>query len=271
MDFGINFGYVSNMVGSKKAAEMISKAGFKCVDYTPSVKRDDWREIFEADLKFIHKNNLYVHQTHCPFNRYGSYGKLHAEAIESVYQATVLSGAKYMVVHGDEYPSNTVYNAETALKYNHDMYLPYVKRAKKDGVKIAFETVFEDNYHNLHRFCSGTEELIALIKSFESDVVVCCMDFGHLYAEYKKNHVEEMKKLAPYAACTHIHDNHGSDQHEMPFTGHTDWETCIKILKEAGYNEPICLEYVYGKMPEEILEKFLKLSFEVCEFIWDKY
>lgn len=268
MEFGINIGYVSNMVGMEKAAELIAKTGFTCVDYTPPVKKDDWKEIFESDIQIIKKYGLRVEQTHGPFNRYGSYGETHAQAIERVYEATVLSGAKFIAIHGDEYPDNTPFDEETALKYNHDMYLPYIKRAEKDGIKLAFETVFEDGYKGLRRFCSKAEELVALIESFNSPAAVCCMDFGHLYAQYKENHVEEFRKLAPYIQCTHTHDNHGSDQHEMPFMGKVEWETCVKLMKEAGYNGSICLEYVYGKMPEEILEKYLKLSHEVCELIW---
>ena len=144
MDFGINIGYVSNMVGMEKAAELIAKTGFTCVDYTPPVKHDNWKEIFESDMEIMKKYGLRVEQTHGPFNRYGSYGETHAQAIERVYEATVLSGAKFMVIHGDEYPENAVFDEKTALQYNHDMYLPYVRRAEKDGVKLAFETVFED-------------------------------------------------------------------------------------------------------------------------------
>lgn len=270
MEFGINIDYVGNKLGMEKAAQLVSEAGFTCVDYTPKIKLDNWKEIFESDMQIIRKYGLRVEQTHGPFNRYGSYGDKHEQAIERVYEATVLSGAKFMVIHGDEYPENTIFDEKTALQYNHNMYLPYIKRAEKDGVKLAFETVFEDGYKSLRRFCSKTEELIALIESFNSPAAVCCMDFGHAYDQHREKHIEEIRKLAPYIQCTHTHDNHGTDQHEMPFMGNVQWEECVKIFEEAGYNGEICLEYVYGNMPEEILGKYLKLSYEVCKYIWDK-
>ncbi len=269
MDYGINLGYVTKKLSAQKAIEMIAKAGFKALDYTPPVKEHNWHDSMTETLECAQKNGLYIAQTHGPFNRYGSYGNNHIAAIDRAYRATVELGAKYMVVHGDEYPSNMTFDAEIALKYNHDLYLPYVKQAEKDGVKIAFETVFEDG-KPIRRFCSKSDELKALIESFNSPSAVCCWDFGHAYAEFGDKHVEELKKLIQYVECTHVHDNHGADYHEMPFMGNTDWDSCVKIMKEAGYNGVFCLEYVYGNMPEFVMEKYLKLSVEVCDYMWNQ-
>ena len=103
MKTGINVDFIAGKVGMEKAAKYVADAGFKYVDYTPPLKEDNWEAIMKEHLKIIEANGLIVHQTHTPFNRYGSYGDKHTLYIERCMEATAYMGAEFTAVHGDEF------------------------------------------------------------------------------------------------------------------------------------------------------------------------
>ena len=184
MEYGINIGFFTKELGMKKAAELAAKAGFTMLDYTPPVQSETWEATMKEDLKIFEANGLTVHQTHAPFNRYGQYGDKHKLCVDRCAEATGLMGAKYMVVHGDEFDfDKRPFSIEAALAYNHDFFLPYVEQGRENGYKVAFETVFEDM--DRRRYTSKAEELMELITSYHSENAVCCWDFGHANVSFK--------------------------------------------------------------------------------------
>ena len=188
MEYGINIGYFERVIGTEKAAELISKAGFKYLDYTPNSRDENWEKQMKEDLNIFDAFGLEVHQTHAPFNRYGTYKDNHKLCMDRAMEATAIMGAKYIAVHGDEFDFDKYeFSYERALQYNHDMFMPYVENSEKSGYKLAFETVFEDGYKGgVRRFCSDPAELKKLILSFNSENAVCCWDFGHAHVAFPK-------------------------------------------------------------------------------------
>ena len=47
MEYGINIGYFTKGISLEKAAELVAKAGFTQLDYTPPLLEDNW----EAEMK----------------------------------------------------------------------------------------------------------------------------------------------------------------------------------------------------------------------------
>lgn len=270
MKYGINIQYFSRVIGMEKAAELIAKAGFEYLDYTPSVRDDDWEIQMKNDVKIFEAYGLKVHQTHAPFNRYGTYKDNHKLCMDRAMEATALLGAKYIATHGDEFDFDKYeFSFERALDYNYNMFLPYVENSKKRGYKLAFETVFQDGYRNwATRFCTNPDDLKKLILSFNSENAVCCWDFGHAHVAFPKEHAEKIREFGSLIECTHVHDNAGNDSHQMPMTGDIKWDEIIPALKSTGYKGIMSIEYAHGRPPLLMSEEFIKLTRTSAEYIW---
>lgn len=267
MDYGININFFARYLGIKKAAELVSKAGFTMLDYNPYVINDSWESDMKEAFEIFKAYGLTVHQTHAPFNRYGSFGDKHKLCLERCAEATEFMGAKFMVAHGDEFDfNNLTFSPDVALDYNHKLFLPYVERAERNGYKVAFETVFEDM--NCRRFTSQLDELMGLINSYNSENVACCWDFGHSNVAFGKSAPDVIRKLCKLIQCTHLHDNTGMDSHQMPMTGDIDWQATIDAFKEIGYDGVMSVEYAHGRMPECLAQDFINLTFKAAQQVW---
>lgn len=267
MDYSINFEYMKKGINEKNAAHIISKLGFRFLDYTPPIENDYWEKIMLKNMNIFEKENLSVHQTHAPFNRYGTYGDRHIEFLNRALEATIYMGAKFMVVHGDEFDfENNDYSPEKALIYNYDLFAPIIEKATAKNINIAFENVFEGGYKNRARFCTRVEELEALIEKFNSDNVCCCWDFGHAGVAFGEAQAEKIKYLGKHIKCTHVHDcGHNQDLHLPPFLGSIDWKECMRAMGEIDYSGNLSFEFVYGKVPEELAETFLKSMTKIAD------
>lgn len=267
MEYGINIDYFTSTLGLQKAAELISKAGFTNLDYTPPVREENWALSMKEALRIFDYYGLKVHQTHAPFNRYGGYNGIHKLCLDRCAEATAIMGAKYMVVHGDEFDfDNLTFSDEAALDYNHGLFLPHVEFGKKNGFKVAFETLFEDI--DRRRYTSDADELMALITSFEKGAVACCWDSGHANVSFKEKTPEIIKRFGSLIECTHIHDNTGTDSHQMPMTGDIDWKLVMDAFREIGYQGVTSVEYAHGKIPQKLMEDFISLTYKSAEHLW---
>lgn len=269
MELSVNISYISKTIGTVEAAKLLSENGFTALDYTPAVDKDNWKDEMREKLDIFKSFGLRVHQTHAPFNRYGKWGDRHRLCVERALEATAETGAEFMVCHGDEFDySNLEYSYDAALQYNHDYFLPFVETAEKAGVNLAFENLFCEPDHS-PRFCSETEELIPLIKSFNSSAVSCCWDFGHGHVSFKDKLPLKIAEAAELITCTHIHDNNGhSDEHLPPFFERIDWAACMKVLKGAGYSGTLSYELVHGAIPPSMMSDFVSMLKNTGKELW---
>ncbi len=269
MEYGINIGYFTKGVSLAKAAELIAKAGFTKLDYTPPVLEDTWEDSMKEAAKIFEANGLSVHQTHAPFNRYGRYGDKHILCMDRCAEATEFFGAKYVAVHGDEFDfDHLTFTPEAALEYNRKYFLPYVERAQKNGYKLAFETVFEDSQSR--RYTSKADELLDLILSFENESAVCCWDFGHAHVSFRKQAVDEIRRFGKLIQCTHLHDNTGVDAHALPTLGDIDWNATMAAFHEIGYKDVLSVEYSHGVLPEHLTGDFIDLTYKITKDLWER-
>lgn len=266
MEYGIKIGYFIDRIGLEKSAELVSKAGFTQLDYTPDLQADTWETEMKEALNVFKAYGLSVNQTHAPFNRYR---KKHPASLERCAEATAYMGAKYMVAHADEFDfENMTYSPEAALEYNHKYFLPFVEQAEKSRYKIAFETVFQDS-RPMPRFTSDADDLLKVIKLFDSESVACCWDSGHANLAFKKDAPEVARKLGSLIQCTHFHDNTGSvDAHQMPLTGSIDWKALMTVFKEFNYSGVINIELAFGTFPDYLLPDFAELNYKAVKHLW---
>lgn len=261
-------------------AALCRGAGFRYVDYSPDYKAENWKEFAERDREALDRAGIIVEQTHAPFNRYGSHPEeLFPVYYQRLFEASEILGAKYVVVHADEYRTTDHYDEQEIQDFAYDFLAPYVEYAKKNGMTVAIENVFEDAIRRCpqidgkSRFTSRIHELTGLLERFNDPAVQCCWDFGHASCAFgADNMLEPMKQIGKYLCCTHVHDNYyNKDLHLTPFLGNVNWEAHMAALKEMGYQGKLSFELVYGCIPDALMESWLRGVHEVGEYLVELY
>jgi len=248
---------------------ILHRMGFRALDYTSEYVTENWEKTAHERTELCNALGFEIHQTHAPFNRYGAHADAYPERLRRAYEITKISGAKYMVVHGEEFDFSVQEPTfGNMLEYNYRNFAPYVEKAKADGIKIAFECVFQEEGMETHRFCSKLEELQALIERFGSNSVCCCWDFGHANLAYRENQPDAIRAMGTLIECTHIHDNYyDRDLHLPVFQGSIDWAACRSALRESGYSGNFNLEIAmtYWNLPREMTQEYVKFLFHGLE------
>ncbi len=264
MKIGGNIGYLAKHIGMEHAARLFRAAGLTHLDYTAGASPEA-REKAASHLALFEENGLVLYQTHAPFNRYQKIDpEQHKKAVFSALDFTSEVGARFMVVHGDEFDFDSrTYSFRAALDYNYEYFAPVVEAAARRGVRVAFENVFEEGFGK-PRFCSTAEELSALVDRFGCDDVCACWDFGHGAVSYKEKQGLAIRDMGRRIACTHVHDNYFSqDTHLVPYFGKIDWDGCIRTLAAGSAAEVLSLELVYGNVLSSFAESFSQMLGEI--------
>ena len=273
MGYSINADFFTSKLGLdlECSLDLIKNIGFDGIDYTSSdLRQPECIERACLENELIRSKGLYVCQTHAPYNRYNQYGDCFALALERAYEITRIFGAKYFVVHGDEFDfKNDKYSPQKALVYNYEIYAPYVEKAARDGIAVAFETVFQDMSPEIVRFTSKAEELLALLEKFNSPSAVCCWDTGHAHISFGNEQADKIRLLGKHIKCTHIHDNRlGQDLHLPLFTGDSDLLAIRRAFADIEYDGIFSLELggatKMNLLPEGV-EAFTKYSYEALK------
>ena len=276
MELGINLEYILKRRGTKtprdfeEAAALCKNAGFSLVDFSSDFITDDWEKNARFHREVLDRTGISVEQTHAPMNRYGSYDKdAFWEYYRRCFEVSRILGAKYVVVHGDEYTVTDHWDEKEIVEYTYGYLAPFVDFAAKNGMVVAVEDLFEEGCGNIidgkSRFTSRINELQAVVERFNTPEVRVCWDFGHANCAYgKDNMLGALKQVGKYLVCTHVHDNYyDRDLHLMPFLGEIDWESHMKYLGEIGYKGNFSFEFVYGGIPDSLLPQSLSMAHEV--------
>jgi sugar phosphate isomerase/epimerase len=81
-----------------------------------------------------------------------------------------------------------------------------------------------------------------------------------------------MRVLGDRITCTHVHDNYyNMDLHLIPFYGDIDWRAQMASFKEIGYKGNLTFEFVYGKLPDSMVENFLRTAAQSGRLLLDMF
>ena len=256
--------------------DLVKAAGFSSLDMVV-----DDADTAEKLAAYIETQGLKVNQSHMPFNRYeaADYEQFAAAVMKNAENARIM-GSKILVVHGDEFDfKDLTYSKEAALEFNYRLFAPLVDFAAKNGMRVAFENVFEEVHWGVHyydpdhpRFCSDVEDLCMLVDRYGSNLVGICWDSGHAQVQYagkKDGSINALKTAGSRVIATHIHDSaKGLDCHLFfPFMGATDWQTFIRTLRQTGYTGDFTYELVYDRIPKALAPDYLSLLRKSGEYI----
>jgi sugar phosphate isomerase/epimerase len=102
-----------------------------------------------------------------------------------------------------------------------EMWTPLVNKAKKIGVTLALENVFEE----------GPEIIKKLLEEINSPFLGFCFDTGHSLVFGKRRWEEWIEVLGTHLVEVHLHDNFGKeDQHLPPGDGKFDFNGFFNLL-----------------------------------------
>lgn len=237
--------------------------------------------------EYYNKIGLKVDKVHAGFtidrNKH-DWKPLLDDAIKCI-DKTVAIGSNLLVIHADVYTCEYgKYNEKDAFKTTYEYVAPIVEKAKKCGVNIAIENLFEEGQANTRlRYTSTAEDLIEIIDAFGDPCVTCCWDFGHAAAAFGDDMVNQMKKLGNRITCTHIHDNKSTgpatmhiynylkDLHLPIFYGKINWEENIRALKDLGFDGVYNLELGDLNFPEALLLDNLKMIYKNSRYMLENY
>jgi len=248
----------------EESLELCRNAGIMHLDYLPPIKEDDYLETAKRQREVIESKGMTVHQTHSPFFRYQKNGfqEFPKAAVRSVLASAAI-GAKFMVIHADEYRPEGTFDQEDVLRHTVEYLTPIMELCQKHGIRLAVENLFEEDLNSgiRSRYTSYPEEVLAVINSFPGTGIGCCLDTGHLNVSCReKDYILNLEKLAPYVVCTHIHDNCGWDLHKPAYFGSIPWEDVVKTLRKAGYTGDWTWEFVYERVPDEVYPAYLNMA-----------
>ncbi|MBR2373431.1 MAG: sugar phosphate isomerase/epimerase [Lentisphaeria bacterium] len=160
------------------------------------------------------------------------------------------AGCKTYVIHIGAW--DCIFRPEISIDTMRELALETLEHllpaAEKAGIIIAVENSFE--------MSNSPDEVLWLIKHFNSPFIGCCFDTGHanymapakdgkpkIYSKsqvelaWRGNLIEEpaaLDKLLPHIVTCHIHDNNGlGDDHNLPGRGTIDWADMMPKLLSA--------------------------------------
>lgn len=212
---------------------------------------------FARKLKQIGEDNgIHCNQSHAPFPTYNEQIRSHCKrAIECTAEA----GGEICIIHPDNFKS---------AEENAEIYFELLPFAKKCGVKIATENMFNWNSEKAcpaPAACSSPKSFVDHLKAVDDDYFVACLDIGHAELESLETSAPEMiYALRDKLQALHIHDNDKrGDRHQIPFSMDIDFLAVTKALKDINYRGYLTLEaYTYLKIYDEtnIFEGIKKMA-----------
>ena len=218
---------------------------------------DGWESWIERAGETAHKLGAAFNQAHAPCPCFAC---AHDPALLHEYIRRAIIGCHilnipWMVYHVIPHPTSFAGKHMGVFEYNHEFFAPVQELAHKYGVGIALENiwpVYEDMPY------ARTEDLIALVDSFNDPLVGVCWDTGHGNLtqnshNYKRHNrpdllplrdqYAQITKLGKRLKCLHINDNNGmDDDHITPFFGTIDWPNVIRALDDISYEHSFTFE-----------------------------
>lgn len=230
--------------------EFFHQAGFEALDVNfcyiihegnihEPVLNGNWKKNLDEVMDRMNRFDIAVSSSHAPFfNVTGmdsSKVERYSKGIHQAIEAGAYIGAPWIVLH----PQNV--EKKTDVKLSIEFLKPFCEIARKHGIGIAVENMFE----------TRAEQLIEIVNAL-GDGVGVCWDTGHANLG-GFNQKTELQALGSHVKVLHIHDNYGAkDNHNTPYIGNINWSEFMEALHGIGFQGDLNLEVSVRQMPEEV-------------------
>ena len=264
----------ANLVGERKAVELIARAGFDGWDFSlyeickyskklggapesdhPLAGPDYLK--FARELRRIGEDNgIVCNQSHAPVPTYATPVR---SLLKRAIECTAEAGGEVCVIHpGNDY----------TVTENAEIYLELLPFAREHGVKLATENMWnwdKEKDQATYAACSTPESFSAHMAAIDDPWFVACLDIGH--AEMRgqdTSAVEMIHTLGSRIGALHLHDNdQWQDSHQIPFSMNIDFGAVARALKEENYQGWVTLEaynYLKDFTPDTAFDGICNLS-----------
>ena len=281
MLFAQNTSFLTARFGVEKTVNMLADAGFSAVDITMSTECDppycdNWRELAER-LKAIGRERDIVYvQAHAPVGRGEQYIEKVIPRLPDAFEFAGILGIPNIVVH----PIMTgyyYYDKEKMFDENVEFYKSIAPIAKKWGVKIALENMWQRHrITNRIGDCIGADpdELIRLYETLnDSDAFTVCLDMGHV-ALCGREPEDAIRAIGgERLGCIHAQDvDYIDDLHVIPGLGKINWDKVCLALGEIDYKGCFTLEAgkTYKNFEDAQIPAVLKFMSNTAKYLADK-
>ena len=273
--------WLSERFGVEKSVEMIADAGFPAVDISMMKLPDppfceDWRDLAKRLNKFAEKRGITYIQAHAPVGKWDYYIENVIPMLPDVIEFAGLVGIPNLVVHpimrGYYYDDKDKMFAE-----NIDFYKSIAPIAKKHGVKIALENMWQR--HRVTNYigdCIGADphELVRLYDTLDDpEAFTICLDIGHV-ALCAREPEDAIRVIGgERLGCIHAHDvDYVSDLHIQPGLGKIRWDRVCRALADVDYKGPFTLEAgrTYQNLDDEVIPSVLKFMADQTRHLANK-
>lgn len=261
---------LARRVGEKEAIRIIKEAGFDAFDMSLFqlnrdenyfLNQDDYVEKAKELRAYADSLGIVCNQAHAPFH--SSYGEPEKDEwmfgkIVRAMEIAAIMGAKIIVIHPVQHLNYAEY-VEELFRMNMEFYNKLIPYAKKFGIKIATENMWQENNGArsiTDSTCSRAWEFNKYIDTINSEWVVGCLDIGHV-SLIRSDIPKFIKAMGNKRLCAlHVHDtNCVKDLHTLPFTQSIDYIAACRALKEIGYQGDFTFEcdQYYKNFPDDFL------------------
>lgn len=275
---------LSRYMSLEDAIKVIKNAGFDAYDLTfcslpddHAFYGDDRVERAKALKAEADKLGIVCNQAHAPFPTSKGDDKKDEEIFELVVRSmevAAILGAKITVVHPKQHLKYAE-NIEELFELNMEFYRRLLPYAKKYGIKIATENMFQ--WHNnasvcLDSTCSQPREFVRYVDEINDPYLVACVDIGHA-GLVDVDPCDMIRRLGKRVGCLHVHDNNKiHDHHTLPYLGKINWDGVTAALKEIGYEGDFTYEAdsFLATFPQELYRSCENLMHDVGRHLISK-
>ena len=264
----------ANLVGERKAIELIGKAGFDGWDFSlyeickyskklGGVPESDHPLAGPGYLNFARElkkigldNGIRCNQSHAPTP---SSVQPVRSLLKRAIECTAEAGGEICVIH----PGNNF-----TVEENRDLYLELLPFAKSCGVKLATENMWnwdKEKDQAAPAACSTPTSFLSHMEAVNDPWFVACLDIGHAQMRgHNTNAVEMIHTLGSHIQALHLHDNDlWKDCHQIPMSMAIDYPAVMQALRDIHYRGWVTLEaynYLKAFTPDTAFEGIRNLS-----------
>lgn len=281
MLFAMNTSFLSQRFGVEKTVNMLADAGFPTVDITMSDPVDppfckDWRELAVRLKAIADEKGIKYIQAHAPVGKWEEYINECIPMLPDVFEFCGMLGIPNVVVH----PIMRGYyydDKDRMYEENMEFYRSIAPLAKKNGVKIALENMWQRHRVSDHIgdcILADPHELVRMYEELaDPEAFTICLDIGHV-ALCGREPEDAIRVIGgERLGCIHAHDvDYVNDLHVLPGLAKINWDKVCRALGEVGYTGCFTLESgrTYNNFEDPQIPTVLKFMAETTRYLADK-
>lgn len=242
---------IAARIGMPDAVRVLAAAGFTAYDFSLfdiSENNPVFTSKYLPYLKTVkdaaQAAGIVCNQAHAPYptrkaetDGNAAYNGRIFDIVVRALEASAYLGAKAVVVHPIQHLPYEG-NEERLFSMNMDFYRALAPHAKRLGVKIAIENMWQTGKNGVivDSTCGSAAEFIRYFDTLADDCFTCCLDLGHSFLCGHDTAGMIRRMGGGRIGALHIHDNDGrTDGHILPYHGRMDWDAILAALSDIGY------------------------------------